>query len=122
MWYDKYPGVPLRGSPLEALFTLVSLHMKQADLLATQTLVRSSMAQGSETAKAAIEAYQAYCDAMFPFLEAAQDPNIDAKRQLLEHVKHPMQISTGELRKVLAQQAREKASAKFGAIRLGEKK
>jgi hypothetical protein len=117
MWYDKYPGVPDRGSPLETLFVLITLQRKDVELMATRALVLGSLAQllkDQAAAKDAIEGYRAYTDVMFPFLARAADQEKERERQqLLEHVKHPMRI---DVTSILAQRAatmRSKAMAKF---------
>jgi len=117
MWYDKYPGAPPRGSPLETLFLLVHISRKEAELLSTRAMVRGQMAimaKSTEAAKSAFDAYQLYADAMFPFLEKAS--NITAKsdyEQLMEHVKYPMQIDLQSVRQQRAVEARAKGLRRF---------
>jgi len=116
LWYEKYPGVPDRGSPLETLFRLIALERKVEDMLATRALVLGAMADDTRGAKEAIKAYGEYCDAMFPFLERASEFDQDRDRQrLLEHVKRPMQIDVGSIRAERAAAARAKAAQKFKA-------
>jgi hypothetical protein len=122
VWYDKYPGVPTRGSPLETLFLFVSIQRKEAELLATRSLVRGQfavLAKSPETAKSAYDAYQAYADAMFPFLEQAANTTTDDHSRLMEHVKYPMQIDIQAIRQEHAKEARAKGLKKF---KLGEKR
>lgn len=117
MWYDKYPGVPPRGSPLETLFVLVHISRKEAELLATRSMVRGQfaiLAKSPDAAKSAFEAYQMYADAMFPFLEQAS--NITAKsdyERLMEHVKYPMEIDLRSIRQARAADARLKGLRRF---------
>jgi hypothetical protein len=118
MWYDKYPGVPPRGSPLETLFLLVHLGRKEAELLATRSLVRgqfASLAKSPEAAKSAYEAYQSYADAMFPFLEQAANTTTSDHTRLMEHIKYPMQINTQAIRRERAEEAKAKGLLKFKA-------
>lgn len=100
MWYDKYDGLPPRGSPLESLFLLVYLQRQEADLLATRALVQSTLPEG-QAAKPAIEAFQKFVDRMFPFIESASKESADHER-LRDFVKQPVRI---DLRPVYAAQA-----------------
>jgi hypothetical protein len=121
VWYDKYPGVPPRGSPLETLFVWVHIQRKEAELLATRSLVRGQfamLAKSPESAKAAYEAYQTYTDAMFPFLEQAANTTTDDHTRLMEHVKYPMQIDIRAIRQEHAKEAKAKGLRKF---KVGEK-
>lgn len=114
LWYDKYPGVPDRYSPLETLFRLVAMDRKLEDLMSTRALVLGALADDSRGGKEAIKAYGEYCDAMFPFLEKASEFDKDKDRQrLLEHVKRPMRIDVGAIRAERAAAARAKAAQKF---------
>lgn len=114
MWYDKYPDVPERGSPLETVFILVALQRKDAELMATRALVLGSMAEDTGTRKTAIKGFQEFCDTMFPFLEQAGelDKQKDMQR-LLDHVKHPMRIDVGSIKAERAAAAKQKAHNKF---------
>jgi hypothetical protein len=100
MWYDKYQGLPPRGSPLESLFILVYLQRQEAHLLATRAIVQSTIPEGS-AAKPAIEAFQKYCDTMFPFIASASKES-EQHARLREFVKHPAKI---DLRPVYQAQA-----------------
>lgn len=116
VWYDKYPGVPPRGSPLETLFIYVHVARKEAELLATQTLVRCQFALLSKTpegAKSAYEAYQNYAGVMFPMLERAANTTVDDHTRLMEHVKYPMRIDVQAIRYMQAEQAKQKGLRKF---------
>jgi hypothetical protein len=120
MWYDKYPGAPPRGSPLETVFLLVHIARKEAELLATRTLVRGQFAllsKSPEGAKAAYEAYQSYSDAMFPFLEHAKDTTTDDHARLMEHVKRPVEIDVQSIRHQRAEHDKQKGLRRF---RLGK--
>jgi hypothetical protein len=119
MWYDKYPGVPPRGSPLETLFVLVNQERLAADLLATKALVLSALSDTGEEAKNAIKSFQSYADAMFPFLEAASDVDANAHRQkLLDHVKYPLRIDLASVKKERADKAKAKALSKYKISRV----
>lgn len=118
MWYDKYSGVPLRGSPLETVFLLVKLHRQEAELLARRTEMRGQLAilsKSPEMAKAMLEAWDSYCDTMFPFLDKAKNLDFlgDAKSQLLEHIKRPMQIDLKQLRSQSAATAKRRGLEKY---------
>lgn len=114
MWYDKYPGVPERGSYLETLFLLVMMERKDAELMATRALVLGTMADGSGQVKEAIAGFQAYCDAMFPFLQKAAevDKNRDYER-LMSVVAKPIRIDIAPTLAERQQKARTKAAQKF---------
>src|SRR4051812_29402684 len=125
MWYDRYPGVPPRGSPLETLFLHVFIGRKESELLATRTLVRgqfAGLAKSPESVKAAFDAYQAYSDAMFPFLERAANTTTDDNTRLLEHVKYPMRINVQSIRKDKADAAKAKGLRKFKVPGLGTRR
>lgn len=116
MWYDKYPSVPLRGSPLETVFVAIHLQRMEANLLATRSLVRGQfalLAKSPEAAKEAFDAFQLYADTMFPFLEKAARTTTTDQVRLAEHVKYPIEINVQALRHERAQQARSKAFRKF---------
>lgn len=116
MWYDKYPGVPPRGSPLETLFLLVHVSRKESELLATRSLVRGQFAllsKSAEAAKSAFEAYQLYADAMFPFLERAVNTTTADNARLMEHVRFPMQINMLSIRQERAAEAKAQGLRRF---------
>lgn len=117
MWFDKYPSVPPRGSPLETVFVHVTVQRKDAELLSTRALVRSQwalLAKSPDAAKASFEAYEAYAESMFPFLEKAQGlATMDDNQKLLEHVKHPMQIDIQAIKRERAADTRARALQKF---------
>ncbi len=93
IWYDQNRGIPQHGSPLESLFLLVLIQRQQAQLLSTRALVQTSMPDEKAAADPAIEAYQKYHDAMFPFLDRIGDPDTEAQRKRLEKfVKHNARI------------------------------
>lgn len=116
LWYEKYPGPPDRGSPLETVLRLVALERKIEEIMATRALVLGAMADDTRGAKEAIKAYQEYCDTMFPFLEKAAELDKDKDRaRLLEHVRRPMRIDVAAIRAERAEQARAKAAHKFKA-------
>jgi hypothetical protein len=118
MWFDKYPGVPPRGSPLETVFLLVHLGRKEAEMLSTRALVRgqfAAMARSESSAKTAYEAYVAYEEAMFPFIEQATNTFNQDHQRLMEHVAHPMQIDVASIMKERAHADRLKGLRKFQA-------
>lgn len=110
MWYDKYPGLPPRGSPLETLLVLVGLHRRQAELMSTRALVQSivGMHESTKTQDPAIEAFKEYCDKMFPFLDRAVNTEKDAAHKRLEEfVKYPAKIALGPVYKQQAEHAKK---------------
>lgn len=113
MWYDKFRGLPPRGSPLETVFLLVYLQRQEAQLLSTRALVQSTLPEGKEASDPAIAAYQKYCDAMFPFMERAANADKDAERKkLLEFIKHRAKISLHPIYKAQAENAKRMATLK----------
>lgn len=97
---------------------LVFVQRKEAELLATRSLVRSQwalLAKSPEAAKASFEAYGAYADSMFPFLERAGLTTVDDNARLLEHVKHPIEIDVAGLKQQRAAEARARGLRKFKA-------
>jgi hypothetical protein len=65
--------------------------------------------------KSALDSYEAYCSALMPFLEGAKGADFLGKdrKNLLEHVKYPMQIDLVQLRAALGQQAKQRGLQKF---------
>ncbi len=117
MWYDKFQGLPPRGSLLESLFTLVYLQRKEAELLSTRALVQVAMPDEREAQDPAIEAFQKYCDQMFPFLERATNKDKEeARKRLAEFVKKPAKIKLKPIWKMQAQHAKRMATLKRFAI------
>jgi hypothetical protein len=118
MWYDKYPGMPPRNSPLESLFTLVYLQRQEAQLLSTRALVQVSMPTHQEAQDPAIKAFQKYCDTMFPFLDRASNQEEEqARAQLREFVKRPARIQLRPVWKAQAEHAKRMASLKRFAVK-----
>lgn len=107
MWYDKYNGLPPRGSPLESLFLFVFLQRQEAQLLATRAIVQSTIPEGA-AAKPAIAAFQKYCDTMFPAIKSAA-AETDMHARLREFIKHPAKIDLRPHYKNLAESARKTA-------------
>lgn len=108
--------MPPRGSPLETLFVFVAIQRKEAELLATRSLVRGQfalLAKSPDAAKAALEAYQNYADTMFPFLERAANTSVDDHQRLLDHVRSPMSIDVRLIRHQNAMKARAAGLRKF---------
>lgn len=83
MWYDTCGESPTYKSPRETLFILVYLKRQQTALLSTRALVQTSLQSEKEAQDPAVEAFQKYYDAMFPFLENA-DPAQDEMHKALE--------------------------------------
>jgi len=115
MWYDKYPGLPPRGSPLESLFLLVFLQRTESELLSTRALVQTSMPEGS-AAKPAIEAYQKYVDKMFPFIESASKES-EIHERLREFVKYKAKIDLRPIMAAQAETARNNAVLRHNKLR-----
>ena len=115
MWYDKYDGLPPRGSPLESLFLLVFLQRQEAVLLSTRALVQSTLPEG-KAGKPAIEAFQKYADHMFPFISSASKET-DMHERLREFVKHPVKIDLRPIRAASAESARQSAVLKHSRLR-----
>ena len=117
MWYDKYPGVPPRGSLLETVFVLVGIQRRQAELLSTRALVQAIVGlhalspNPKETMHPAIEAFQLYADKMFPFLDKATTAEKTDQHKALEHfTKAPLRISTKDIYKQKVEHARRNAA------------
>jgi phage/plasmid-associated DNA primase len=114
VWYDKFPGMPPRGSPLETVFILIKLQRQQSELLSTRALVQSLVAlntEGKAAVDPAIEAFQKYCDTMFPFLEnAADSEKTMAHKRLMEFVKRPARIALHPIYKQQAERAKTLAA------------
>lgn len=112
MWYDRFQGMPPRGGPLESIFVLVFLQRQEAHLLATRAIVQSTLPEG-QAAKPAIEAFQKYCDTMFPYIERAGDMEKEEQRaRLAEFVKHPARIGLAPIYQAQAETARRMSTLK----------
>ncbi len=122
MWYDKYPGVPTRGSPLEAVFVMIMKQRREAELLATRALVLGSAAQtvkDQSALKEALEGYTTYFNAMFPHLAETKDDQKQVMRDALEqHIRHPMRIDVASVRKQRADEAYTKHLQRYKARRV----
>jgi len=92
MWYDKYPGVPPRGSPLETAFVFVSMKRQMAQVMGIRALVQSTLPEDKESSDPAVKAFQAYCDAAMPATSTKETEVDVAKKRLMEFVKHPVSI------------------------------
>jgi hypothetical protein len=115
MWYDKFDGMPPRGSPLESLFILVYLQRQEAHLLATRAIVQSTIPEGS-AAKPAIEAFQKYCDTMFPFIKKAETED-EHHQRLAEFIKHRAKIDLRPIYKAQADSAKQTSIHKMMRIK-----
>jgi hypothetical protein len=112
MWYDRFQGMPPRGSLLESIFILVFLSRQEAHLLATRAIVQSTLPEGG-AAKPAIEAFQKYCDRMFPYIERAGDTDKeDQHKRLAEFVKTRASIALAPILKAQADQQKKLATHK----------
>lgn len=115
MWYDKFTGIPPRGSPLETVFVLVRLERQQAQLLETRALIQSVVGLHTEkkTQDPAIEAFKEYSSKMFPFLDRAMNTEKDeAMKRLEQFVKHPAKIALHPIYKQQAEHAKKMATLK----------
>jgi hypothetical protein len=118
MTYDKFPGVPPRGSLLELLFTLVYLEKKRAELLSTRALVQASMPEHRKAQDPVIEAFDKYCDVMFPFLERATESDKEkARERLKKFVAKRAKFSMQPIWKAQAQHAKRMATLKRFAVK-----
>lgn len=116
MWYDKYPGIPPRRSPLESLFAIVYMRRHEAKLLETRAIIESTLPEGA-AAKPAIAAYQQYHDRMMPFIEAALKPQNEAHEMLKEFVKRKAKIDVRPYLNSQADIGRRNAIRRAGRIR-----
>lgn len=115
MWYDKFDGLPPRGSPLETIFVMVRLERQQAQLLETRALIQSvvGLHESKKTQDPAIEAFQEYCNKMFPFLDRALNTEKEeAHRRLMDFVKAPAKIALHPIYKQQAEHAKHMATLK----------
>lgn len=113
MWYDQYQGIPPSGSALESLLLYVCIDRRQSELLANRALVQSIIPLHEGKVDAAIEAYQRYFDAVYPFIGRAGDhEKEDARKRLLELVKHPLRIPLRPIWRAKAEKAKRLASIK----------
>jgi hypothetical protein len=122
--YDRYEGTPPTDSPLESLFILVYVRRQEADLLATRALVRATLTKDEEDTDAAIEAFDKYCEKMFPFWKKAADTEADEeKKALLDLVKKPLRIKMAEIYKAQARtlEQRQKRSRIPDRLRMKRK-
>jgi hypothetical protein len=115
MWYDKFVGIPPKGSPLETIFVLVRLERSQSQLLETRALIQSivGLHESRKTQDPAIEAFNEYCAKMFPFLDRAMNTEKEeAHRRLMEFVKAPAKIALHPVYKQQAEHAKKMATLK----------
>lgn len=115
MWYDKFPSIPPRGSPLETIFVLVRLERSQAQLMETRALVQSivGLHETRKTQDPAINAFQEFCDKMFPFLDRAMNSEKEqAHQRLMNFVAHPAKIALHPIYKQQAEHAKQMANLK----------
>lgn len=115
MWYDRFVGIPPRGSPLETIFVLIRLERQQAQLMETRALIQSivGLHESKKTQDPAIEAFQEYCNKMFPFLDRAMNSEKEEQmRRLQEFVKYPAKIGLSSVYKQQADHAKKMATLK----------
>jgi len=120
MWYDKFVGIPPRGSLLETIFVLVRLERQQAQLMETRAMLQAivGLHESRSTQDPAIEAFQEYCSKMFPFLDRAMNAEREeAHQRLMEFVKHPARIALHPIYKQQAEHAKKMASLKRFKLR-----
>ena len=103
---------------METLFTLVFLERRRAELLSTRALVQVSMPAHKENQDPAIEAFEKYCDVMFPFMErAAKKEEEDARAALKKFVSKRVRFSLFPIAKQQAEQAKRKAMLRRFTVR-----
>lgn len=115
MWYDKFDGLPPRGSPLETIFVMVRLERQQAQLLETRAMIQSvvGLHESKKTQDPAIAAFQEYCNKMFPFLDRALNTEKEeAVARLNDFVKAPAKIALHPIYKQQAEHAKKMATLK----------
>lgn len=120
MWYDKFAGVPPRGSLLETIFVLVYLHRQNASMLSTRAVVQSlvGLHENRATQDPAVQAFEDYCNKMFPFLDKAMDTEKEASiKRLVEFTKHPAKIALSPVYKQQAEHAKRMATLRRFKLR-----
>lgn len=118
MLYDKVNVLPPPGSVLDTVFLLVRLERSKASLLEQRAVIQGLIANNpNNTNNATIKAFEAYAEAMLPFLERAKSNDLDdAKKQLAEFVKAPAKIDLKPVVAARHAEARRKASKTFRVI------
>ncbi len=114
MWYDKFVGIPPRGSLLEMVFVLVHIERHQTSLLQTRATVQSiiGLHEKRETQDPAIKAFAAYAEKMFPFLEKAGKVEEDEQyKRLRDFTKHAARIDLRPVYQAKADAAKQAAQA-----------
>lgn len=92
MLYDKYPGVPPRGSPLESILVVVANRRQDAMARGVTALIL-----GKDSEKSA-DAFQDFLSSMFPYLQDVEDQQKDeAKEALMDLVGKKIQIDTSQI-------------------------
>lgn len=116
MWYDKYPAVPKRDSPLETLFILVHVARRDAEFLSTSAQVRIALAaynKSDDTAKRALEAFEKYADTLLPFLGLTALTSASDNERLMQHIQYPMEIDVHAMRHDKQKALRARGLEKF---------
>jgi hypothetical protein len=87
MLYDLAATPPEPGSLLESVFLLVSLRRREAELYSTEVLMNAIVLAGSGGNDYSLldDAFRAYKDALFPFIEAERLRVDKETREALEH-------------------------------------
>lgn len=112
MWYDKFVGIPPRGSLLETVFILVRLDRHQTQLLETRATIQAliGLHENRSTQDPAIKAFQAYAETMFPFLEkAGKTEESEQHERLNKFVQHKARIDLAPVYKAKQEAARAAA-------------
>jgi hypothetical protein len=115
MWYDKFVGLPPRGSLLESIMVLVRVERQRAQMMETRAIVQSivGLHESKKTQDPAVQAFQEYCAKMEPQLDGIvkgeKQAAIDA---LKEFVKRPAKIDLHPIYKQRAEHAKRMATVK----------
>lgn len=93
MLYDKYVGVPPRGSPLESIFCIVSSRRQNAIAQGIMVLVA-----GFRDSKETPERFQEFLSSMFPYLQGVEErQNEEAREALMDLVGKRLSIDTTQI-------------------------
>jgi hypothetical protein len=114
MLYDKTPGPPPPGSPLESIFLLVHLERTETTLLSTRAMIQALLPLSKKEQDPAIKAYEAYHARMMPFLEKARSSEITADvERLKSFTKTAARIDLRPVHKARVDAARKKQRRSF---------
>lgn len=115
MIYDKFAGLPPRGSLLETVFVITMAQRRQAQLMETRAIVQSLLGlhESKKTQDPAIEAFEQYCAKIFPVMSRAMDADKErAITRLQDFVKFRAKISKYEVYKQQAAHYKQMANLK----------